>query len=276
LREQYKYEYAYNTNGNQTLAIRYDWINNDWRGYQKRKSVFDNSRNLILEMVHNWDTVTNDWVGRYKHEITYDNNGKITLEAEYSGWDTITNDWIGSYKGEVTYDNNGNQTSSVRYDWDLTKKDWKEREKTEFLLDTSYSSEDLFLPTGSTGFDNYRWFFSNFNNMLTEANLYEWVGNYWEYTVTDTYYYSLLNVNIVEPKAINRVVFPNPAQSQFTVTNTENTDIQLFNMVGQEVFRTYSKEESTVVEVGSLPQGVYMLKVLQKDGNFSVRKVVVN
>ncbi|MCL2131388.1 MAG: T9SS type A sorting domain-containing protein [Lentimicrobiaceae bacterium] len=73
---------------------------------------------------------------------------------------------------------------------------------------------------------------------------------------------------------INIKIFPNPAQSQFTVTNTENADIQLFNALGQEVFHTYSKEESTVVEVGSLPQGVYMLKVVQKDGSFSVHKVV--
>ncbi|MCL2132329.1 MAG: T9SS type A sorting domain-containing protein [Lentimicrobiaceae bacterium] len=69
-------------------------------------------------------------------------------------------------------------------------------------------------------------------------------------------------------------IFPNPAQSQFTVTNTENTDIQLFNTLGQEVFRTHSTEESTVVSVNSLPQGVYMLKVLREDGSFSVHKVV--
>ncbi|MCL2131251.1 MAG: leucine-rich repeat domain-containing protein [Lentimicrobiaceae bacterium] len=76
----------------------------------------------------------------------------------------------------------------------------------------------------------------------------------------------------VQTKKIS--VFPNPAQSQFTVKNTENADIQLFNTLGQEVFHTYSQEESTVVEVGSLPQGVYMLKVLREDGSFSVRKVV--
>jgi len=84
-------------------------------------------------------------------------------------------------------------------------------------------------------------------------------------------------VNNVKEYTINgteRQIFPNPARSQFTVTNTENADIQLFNMVGQEVFHTYSQTENTVVEVGALPQGVYMLKVLQQDGSFSVRKVV--
>jgi len=90
------------------------------------------------------------------------------------------------------------------------------------------------------------------------------------------YYRPPKNVGIAETLRATSLpqIFPNPAQSQFTVTNTENTEIQLFNTVGQEVFRTHSQTESTVVEVGSLPQGVYMLKVVQKDGSFSVHKVV--
>ena len=83
-----------------------------------------------------------------------------------------------------------------------------------------------------------------------------------------------LGIKKIEKNASIVSVFPNPTRSQFTVTNTENTEIQLFNTLGQEVFRTHSTEENTVVEVGSLPQGVYMLKVVQKDGSFSVRKVV--
>ncbi|MCL2132230.1 MAG: T9SS type A sorting domain-containing protein, partial [Lentimicrobiaceae bacterium] len=83
-----------------------------------------------------------------------------------------------------------------------------------------------------------------------------------------------LDISEIEKNVSVVSVFPNPAQSQFTVTNTENTEIQLFNTLGQEVFRTHSTEENTVVEVGSFPQGVYMLKVLQQDGSFSVHKVV--
>ena len=68
-------------------------------------------------------------------------------------------------------------------------------------------------------------------------------------------------------------VFPNPAQTQFTVTNAENAAIQLFTMLGQEVLRTHSKEENTVVNIDFLPKGMYVLKVV-KDGMY-VRKIVV-
>jgi hypothetical protein len=46
-------------------------------------------------------------------------------------------------------------------------------------------------------------------------------------------------------------------------------------MVGQEVFRIYSSEENTVVNVDFLPQGMYVLKVL-KGGVFSTHKIVID
>jgi len=70
-------------------------------------------------------------------------------------------------------------------------------------------------------------------------------------------------------------IFPNPAQSQFTVTNTENASLYLYNILGQEVLRTDSKEENIVINVNSLPQGVYVLKVV-KNGISSKYKIIKN
>ena len=84
------------------------------------------------------------------------------------------------------------------------------------------------------------------------------------------------NVSIQEPSATAECqIYPNPAHSQLTVTNTENATIHLYNMLGQEVLRADSKEENAVVNIGFLPQGVYVLKVVRGDCT-SVHKVVVN
>jgi hypothetical protein len=80
--------------------------------------------------------------------------------------------------------------------------------------------------------------------------------------------YELLTTNSVK-------IFPNPAKTQFTVTNAENSNLYLYNIVGQEVFSTYSKEENTVINVNTFPQGVYVLKGV-KEGNVSVHKVVIS
>ena len=69
-------------------------------------------------------------------------------------------------------------------------------------------------------------------------------------------------------------IYPNPAQTQFTVTNTENADIQLFNVLGQKVLQTRGTQENTVINTASLPQGMYVLKVV-KDNFSTVHKVQV-
>jgi len=71
-----------------------------------------------------------------------------------------------------------------------------------------------------------------------------------------------------------RRVFPNPARSHFTVTNTTNANLYLYNMVGQEVWRAYSTDVETHCNA-SLPQGMYVLKV-EKDGVLSTHKIVVS
>ena len=69
-------------------------------------------------------------------------------------------------------------------------------------------------------------------------------------------------------------IYPNPAQTQFTVTNTENAEIQLFDFWGQKVLQTDCTEKNTVINTVSLPQGVYVLKVA-RGGVFTVHKVAV-
>jgi hypothetical protein len=68
--------------------------------------------------------------------------------------------------------------------------------------------------------------------------------------------------------------YPNPAQTQFTVTNTEDADIYLFNILGQKVLQTHGTEKNTVINTAPFPQGVYVLKVV-KDNVSTVHKVVV-
>jgi hypothetical protein len=90
------------------------------------------------------------------------------------------------------------------------------------------------------------------------------------------YYHPTKDINVVQEHVAvgERKVFPNPARTQFTVTNTEDAEIKLYNIVGQEVYSTYSTEKNTIVSTEFFPHGVYVLKVV-KDNVLSVHKVVV-
>jgi len=87
-------------------------------------------------------------------------------------------------------------------------------------------------------------------------------------------YHPTRKVSVQETVVAKREIYPNPAQSQFTVTNTENAEIQLFNILGQKVFQTFGTQENTVVNTASLPQGLYVLKVV-KDNVSTVHKVQI-
>ena len=95
-------------------------------------------------------------------------------------------------------------------------------------------------------------------------------GLWYFFNVTEPY-----TVGVQNFQNVKRTVFPNPARSQFTVTNTKNASLQLYNMVGQEILHTQSTEENTIINVSTLPQGLYMLKVV-KDGAVKIYKVVIS
>lgn len=82
-------------------------------------------------------------------------------------------------------------------------------------------------------------------------------------------------VNVPEIEKKNITVYPNPATNHFTVNtgNDEKASIQLFNIVGQQVYsETFTG--STTVSVANLHSGVYMLKVNQ-NGKVNTTKVIV-
>lgn len=82
-------------------------------------------------------------------------------------------------------------------------------------------------------------------------------------------------VNVPEIEKNNLTVYPNPATNKFTVDlgNDEKANIQLFNLVGQQVYNE-TITGSAQVNVSNLHSGVYMLKVNQ-NGKVTTTKVVV-
>ena len=67
-------------------------------------------------------------------------------------------------------------------------------------------------------------------------------------------------------------IYPNPTQSRFTITNTENATIQLYTILGQEILQIDNAEKNTVISIDFLPQGVYVLKV-EKNNKTSTHKI---
>lgn len=82
-------------------------------------------------------------------------------------------------------------------------------------------------------------------------------------------------VGVEEMEKENITVYPNPATSNFTVklNGDENAHIQLFNLVGQQVY-SETAANTTTINVSNLKAGIYMLKVSQ-NGKIYTSKVIV-
>jgi len=82
---------------------------------------------------------------------------------------------------------------------------------------------------------------------------------------TSIFYVVKTPVSIQEVEQAEISIYPNPAQSQFTVTNTENANLTLYSILGQKVKQIAGTGENALIYTEDLPQGIYMLKVERGD-----------
>jgi hypothetical protein len=71
-------------------------------------------------------------------------------------------------------------------------------------------------------------------------------------------------------------IFPNPASDNInieTTTQGNNTIITIYNLHGQQLMQCEMKETKTQIDISSLAQGMYFVKI-ESDEGIAVRKIV--
>ena len=73
------------------------------------------------------------------------------------------------------------------------------------------------------------------------------------------------------------VCYPNPFNKTFTIkTSTEfiGGSIQLYGLPGKLILNTQIKGTQTTIETSNIKSGIYLLKIISRDGDVSVKKIV--
>lgn len=75
-------------------------------------------------------------------------------------------------------------------------------------------------------------------------------------------------VGIEEQPIVNQSVnvYPNPVKDQLTVHGKALRYVSLVTLTGTTIFESNAQGESLVIEMGALPQGLYLLRIQHKDG----------
>lgn len=71
----------------------------------------------------------------------------------------------------------------------------------------------------------------------------------------------------------NIKVFPNPANSILTIESERNSDISIFNMLGQEIITITNSEQYQKIDVSNIENGTYIVKIT--NNNTSVNKRII-
>ena len=121
-----KYEFLFSSNL-RTSFLCYKWKSNEWTINSKAKFTYDNNRNSLLRVYHNWDEASSLWVGTHKYEGDYDAESRLILRSNYR-WDSNINGWVGDYddgKTELFYNKIGDLYFVKSYIWNFDQNNWE-------------------------------------------------------------------------------------------------------------------------------------------------------
>ena len=76
---------------------------------------------------------------------------------------------------------------------------------------------------------------------------------------------------ITTAKAANIAIYPNPAKDMLNISNAENAQISIYNLMGQGVRRVEKATALEVINVADLARGSYIVKIMN-EGNVATQK----
>ncbi len=301
----WKDEFEYD---NGLLIEEISWVylftEEDWDKDWKIVYEYDGSGNLIKGTEYEWDYIDEVWIPDFQYEYSWDADGN-QIHGMYSYWNDDEEIFELSYKSDYLrdgdgnlisliyseydegifypyqkfgyqYDANLNLTEEISYYYDEDEEEWIQEMKYEYIIDTSYSSDEILKPF------YWDYFFESYKNMITAIVISS--GTEDELTVEQkiTLYH-----NDYKPDVINSAIvieptrpgiYPNPFQDNITLSNVGNIRIvRIINLAGQTLREFYlTGSDTQTLSAGDLDAGIYLFIMQTDKGELITRKLIKN
>ena len=169
------------------------------------------------------------------------------------------------------------------------------KEMTAVLLDGTQAMEKVYsLDTDLEDFSGtitYNYVDSEMNSLTQDASMYVYssTSSAWseyldtdsaDYTVTSTFTSpnqigkvtvgALNSLSIEDAMAMGIRIYPNPFSSVINVDYSEDLQLTLFNVLGQQVLSASSK----IINISKLDQGTYILRTKDSNNNINNFKII--
>ncbi|HTB30705.1 MAG TPA: T9SS type A sorting domain-containing protein [Bacteroidia bacterium] len=103
-------------------------------------------------------------------------------------------------------------------------------------------------------------------NKIQEGNYFPFAAR-WEACDSNA-----LTTSVLEQKPIGQVtLYPNPNAGSFTIVLqniNEPTQMEIYNVLGEEIYKTKLNFNNAQLNLGSQPEGIYFYRVLSENGGF--------
>jgi len=260
-----RYTYTYDNNNNRLTWLYEQWQNNSWVNCNNSIYTYDSNNNLLTEFVEDW--INNAWGNSWNYIYSYDTNGKMLT---WLGDQWLNSTWENSFIHNYSYDVNGNMLSDVEEIFQNNI--WVNFIRFIYTYDANENS----LTGELEGWQNINWqpyqsqywYISLYSNMIKTYNIY----NIYRYEAS---YTSLISgVDNKYAKSNSITVYPNPANSSFTIKSYENnTTLKILNISGQLLKKVKVKDNENIIDIKDLTKGVYLLEIISDKNIF--RSIVV-
>ena len=249
------------TNNKLSGAISYEWNGSDWvlgEDSSKVTITYNANNKVSSSKSDSWDGA--NWIDSERTLYTYDANDRIIID-EGQTW--IGSNWVSDYKSEYTYDANGNSITEQESYLDNGTFTLQDLETITFNTNELMSSFSHPFKD-RTGID----FIFSVNGIVNKILGRSSTNN------RTTYNYGESTANTNSFSLVNFKVYPNPTNSIIYIDDSAFSlkNVEIYNIIGKKILTL--KENKINVE--SLVNGVYLLKVQLENGDFATKRIIKN
>jgi hypothetical protein len=191
---QLRYEYRYNTQGDNNQSLLYYWEESQFVLSEKEEYTYDDNGNLILCIRDIWDNDISQWIGERKWEYEYDAQGRQTLYISYV-WNNDINQWIRNWKYEREYDVQGYEIIVASYHWESDLNDWLSQSRNEYQWEYQFDGNQRITQAIAVSyygyFIKYEYAYDAQGNQIMRT-YYTWENDgFWESKIKDEWTYDM-------------------------------------------------------------------------------------
>ncbi len=297
--------HIYDINNNLTTDLRQLWNGSFFQNYDQLVYTYDDNNNQTTELAQAWNGLV--WENYYLNSSTYNTqNNRITELDQY--WNG--SEWVNSAQRISNYDENDNLAIMIFQSWNGI--DWEEYGQNLYTYDTNNLILNVLSQVPTTeGWknSNLRNYSYDENNNQTHLLEYNWIGDAWllyfqyadaydannfqlsrvhkrynddgtMFPIADsTYYYFhtvIVSADQVEEDQDSISIYPNPSHGQFSISSNSFDKIEIFNLLGEQVFASAQRKSQTNAEIDLAQYGLGIYCVLIHDGQeVYTRKIVI-